>query len=125
MLVIVVLLAVLVVRSRGSSNRRSKSWELQEATWGIQDQGWGDAPGQAPPASPPPAPPQGVSQQQATDIYADANQIQSTNYGRTEYQPAQPVLQPQVRADVVNDLLGTQTPPPSPQIDTSFLDDLL
>jgi hypothetical protein len=34
-------------------------------------------------------------------------------------------LQPQVRADVVNDLLGTQTPPPSPQIDTSFLDDLL
>jgi type II secretory pathway pseudopilin PulG len=125
MLVIVVLLAVLVVRSRGSSNRRSKSWELQEATWGIQDQGWGDAPGQAPPASPPPAPPQGVSQQQATDIYAAANQIQSTNYGRTEYQPAQPVLQPQVRADVVNDLLGTQTPPPSPQIDTSFLDDLL
>lgn len=125
MLVIVVLLAVLVVRSRGSSNRRSKSWELQEATWGIQDQGWGDAPGQAPPASPPPAPPQGVSQQQATDIYAAANQIQSTNYGRTEYQPAQPVLQPQVRADVVNDLLGAQTPPPSPQIDTSFLDDLL
>ena len=127
MLIIVLLLVVLVVRSRGSSSRRSKSWELQEATWGIQDQGWGNTPNQAPPApsSPAPAPPQGVSQQQATDIYTAANQIQGNNYGRSEYQQTQPVLQPQVRTDVFDDLLGEQTPPPSPQIDTSFLDDLL
>ena len=122
MLIIVLLLLVLVVRSRGNSNRRSKSWELQEATWGIQqDQDWDSTPAQAPPA-----PPQGVSQQQATDIYAAANQIQTGSYGREVYQAPQPVLQPQqVSNDAFDALLGESSAPPSPQIDTSFLDDLL
>ena len=121
MLIIVLLLLVLVVRSRGNSNRRSKNWELQEATWGIQDQGWGSTPAEAPPA-----PPQGVSQQQATDIYAAAEQIQTGNYGREVYQAPQPVLRPQqVSSDTFDALLGESGAPPSPQIDTSFLDDLL
>jgi type II secretory pathway pseudopilin PulG len=124
MLIIVLLLLVLVVRSRGNSNRRSKNWELQEATWGIQDQGWGSTPAEASPA--PPAPPQGVSQQQATDIYAAAEQIQTGNYGREVYQAPQPVLRPQqVSSDTFDALLGESSAPPSPQIDTSFLDDLL
>ena len=125
MLIIVLLLLILVVRSRGNSNRRSKSWELQEATWGIQDQGWGNTPTQAPPSTTPAAP-QGVSQQQSNDIYAAANQIQTNSYGREAYQAPQPVLQPQqVRSDVLDDLLGEPRTPPTPQIDTSFLDDLL
>ncbi|MCH1616149.1 MAG: hypothetical protein L7R83_01405, partial [Candidatus Poseidonia sp.] len=37
MVLIVLFLLVLVVRGRSGSKRRSKSWELQEATWGIQD----------------------------------------------------------------------------------------
>ena len=126
MLLVVVLLLVIVVRSRGSAQRRSKSWELQEATWGIQDANW-DTPTSAP-APPPastPAPPPGISQQQANDIYAAANNIQTGTYGREAYQPAQPVLQPQVDPGLLDGLLDAPTQPKMPEIDTSFLDDLL
>ncbi|MDP6199717.1 MAG: hypothetical protein QF531_03010, partial [Candidatus Poseidonia sp.] len=128
MLLIVLILLVIVVRSRSSAQRRSKSWELQEATWGIQDGGGWDAPSQAPPNSAPtstPAPPQGISQQQANDIYAAANQIQTDAYGRTAYEAPQPVLQPQVNTDLLDGLLDGPSEPKKPQIDTSFLDDLL
>ena len=128
MLLIVLFLLVIVVRSRSNAQRRSKSWELQEATWGIQDGGGWDAPSQAPPSSPPtstPAPPPGISQQQASDIYAAANQIQTDAYGRTAYQAPQPVLQPQVNTDLLDGLLDEPSEPKKPQIDTSFLDDLL
>ncbi|MGB2393634.1 MAG: hypothetical protein ACPICH_05900, partial [Poseidonia sp.] len=128
MVLIVVMLLVLIVRARGNSSRRSKNWELQEATWGIQDSSW-DSPAQAaPPALPAavPAPPPGISTQQANDIYAAANRIQSQDIGRTAYQPAQPVLQPQVDPSLLDGLLDEPSAAPRmPEIDTSFLDDLL
>ena len=124
MFLIVLLLVILVVRGRSSSKQRSKSWELQEATWGIQDANW-DTPVAAPPAAAP-APPPGISPQQANDIYAAADQIQSVDYGRPAYQAPQPVLKPQVDPSLLDGLLD-ETPPAqkTPEIDTSFLDDLL
>ncbi|MGA0352162.1 MAG: hypothetical protein ACO3NY_00760 [Poseidonia sp.] len=128
MFIIVVMLLVLVVRARGNSTRRSKNWELQEATWGIQDTSW-DTPASAAPPAPPtatPAPPPGISPQQADDIYAAANRIQSQDYGRPAYQPSQPVLQPQVDPSLLDGLLDEPAAAPRmPEIDTSFLDDLL
>ena len=128
MLLIVVMLLVLIVRARGNSNRRSKTWELQEATWGIQDASW-DTPAAAAPPAPPmaaPAPPPGVSAQQSNDIYAAANRIQSQDYGRPAYQPSQPVLQPTIDPALLDGLVDEpSTAPRMPDIDTSFLDDLL
>jgi hypothetical protein len=129
MFLIVVLLLVVVVRGRSSSKQRSKSWELQEATWGIQDSNW-DTPSQAAPAAATPtatpAPPPGITTQQANDIYAAANQIQSPDYGRPAYQATQPVLRPQVDPSLLDGLLdGPEPTQKMPEIDTSFLDDLL
>jgi hypothetical protein len=129
MFLIVVLLLIVVVRGRSSSKQRSKSWELQEATWGIQDSNW-DTPSQAAPAAATPtatpAPPPGITTQQANDIYAAANQIQSPDYGRPAYQATQPVLRPQVDPSLLDGLLdGPEPTQKMPEIDTSFLDDLL
>ena len=125
-----IILFVAVVRTRGTQRNRSKSWELQEATWGIQDdQGWGDA------AAPPAAPPAGAPQQaapaapaqpagQAQNMYAP--QANQDIYGRPAYQPSQPVMQPAQNNDLMSDLgIGTTPTQPSNAIDTSFLDDLL
>lgn len=127
MLLVVVILLVIIVRSRGNASQRNKSWELQEATWGIQENdGWGAS---TPPAAPPqttPAPPPGITTQQASEIYAAPDRIQGDQYGRPAYESTQPVLQPQVNTALLDGLLDDQPPaPPSPQIDTSFLDDLL
>ena len=125
MVLIIVILLILVVRSRNSTSRQSKTWELQEATWGIQDASW-DTP--ATPAAPPvsaPAPPPGVSTQQANNIYGGANDVQSDIYGRTAYQAPQPVLKPQVDPALLEGLLDEPAKQKSPEIDTSFLDDLL
>jgi len=73
-----------------------------------------------------PAPPQGVSTQQANDIYAAADQIRATSTGREVYQQQQPVLRPQVDPSLLDGLLDeAPATPKMPQIDTSFLDDLL
>ncbi len=129
MVLIVLFLLVLVVRGRSGSKRRSKSWELQEATWGIQDTNWDTPAASAPSAAPPtavPAPPPGITTQQANDIYAAANEIQSADYGRQAYQAPQPVLRPQVDTSLLDGLLDEPAPAPkTPEIDTSFLDDLL
>ena len=129
MVLIVLFLLVLVVRGRSGSKRRSKSWELQEATWGIQDTNWDTPAAAAPSAAPPtavPAPPPGITTQQANDIYAAANEIQSADYGRQAYQAPQPVLRPQVDTSLLDGLLDEPAPAPkTPEIDTSFLDDLL
>jgi len=125
MVIIILLLLVLVVRSRGATSRKAKGWELQEATWGIQDKDWSDVP-PAPPSMAAPAPPQGVSTQQANDIYAAADQIRATSTGREVYQQQQPVLRPQVDPSLLDGLLDeAPATPKMPQIDTSFLDDLL
>ena len=116
MVLITVLLLVLVLRGKGGKSARSKDWELQEATWGIQARdGWDDVGtfgGQSPP---PVAPPQAIQPAQQNDIYAAAQRIQ---------QPSQPV-QPQSQ---VQPQRWTQPAPQQPAqggIDTSFLDDLL
>jgi hypothetical protein len=122
LLIVVLFLLVTIVRSRGNQRMRDKSWELQEATWGIQDDlGWDDA---APVSVAPQvaAPPQ-ITPQVQDDIYSAAQRIDNSNpYQRDLYQQQQPVLQSQNSA-LLNELNNEQTP--KPKIDTSFLDDLL
>ena len=116
---------IAIVRTRGNQRSRNKSWELQEATWGIQDDfgSWDDIDPMMP--STPQAPPPSVSQTQSSDIYSAAQRIDSNPYGRETYQPQQPVLQPQ-NQNILNDLTGGEASAPvKPKIDTSFLDDLL
>ena len=122
LLLVAILLLIAIVRNRNNNKIRDKNWELQEATWGIQDNlGWDDNEfGAVPPTSPPPQ----IRSQTETDIYS-ANQRIETNdpYQRQAYQPQQPVLQPENNAllNELNDTKQTQRP----NIDTSFLDDLL
>ena len=118
-----IILFIAVVRTRGNQRSRSKSWELQEATWGIQDdQGWGDASPATPPAA---APPMAPAAAPAADMYAP-QQTQQDIYGRPAYQPAQPVMQPVQNNELLNELgAGPAPKQPSKGIDTSFLDDLL
>ena len=118
---------VAIVRTRGNNRSRNKSWELQEATWGIQDDldSWDDVGSLSPQA--PQTPPPSVSQTQTADIYGAAQRMESNPYDRQMYQPQpqQPVLQPQ-NQNILNDLTGGEsTTAVKPKIDTSFLDDLL
>ena len=122
LLIVVLFLLIAIVRSRGDQRMRDKSWELQEATWGIQDDlGWDDATpvSVVPQAAQPPQ----ITPQVENDIYSAAQRIDNSNpYQRETYQQQQPVLQPQNNA-LLNELNNEQTP--KPKIDTSFLDDLL
>jgi hypothetical protein len=112
-----IFLFIAVIRTRGNQQRKAKSWELQEATWGLQDdQAWNDSPPSPPPAQP--ATP-------ASDMYAQPTTSQDI-YGRPAYQPQQPVMQPAQNNDLLNELgVGTNPPQQKQAIDTSFLDDLL
>ena len=121
MLLIVLLLVVLIVRTRSSSKQRSKTWELQEATWGIQDASWDTPVSSTPAAAPaqssqPPQPP--------NDLY-NPSRAQAPDYERVAYQPTQPVLRPKVDQALLDGLLDDGGQPKQPEIDTSFLDDLL
>jgi hypothetical protein len=122
--IIALFLILAIVKTRGGNQRRSKDWELQEATWGLQNQsdvGWENVPEGTP--NPPPA--SSISQTQSSEMYAAANRIQTDSYGRPAYQGQQPVLQP-VRNDALLDDLIEKPPQQAQQnIDTSFLDDLL
>ena len=123
LLLVALLLLIGIVRTRNSKKMRDKNWELQEATWGIQDNiGWDDAPefGAMAPIAPPPQ----ITPQVENDLYSAAQRIEANDpYQRQAYQPQQPVLQPQNNA-LLNELnQPKQTQKPS--IDTSFLDDLL
>tara|TARA_Y100000766_G_scaffold112496_1_gene96451 strand:- start:41069 stop:49372 length:8304 start_codon:yes stop_codon:yes gene_type:complete len=124
LLFIAVLLLVAIVRSRGGQRRRDQTLELQEATWGIQDDGWGS---DIPPAMPQVASKTVPNIEQENDIYAAAQRIENQDiYGRPAYQPAQPVMQPAQNNALMNDLSGQNSPQlPEASIDTSFLDDLL
>nr|MCS5533252.1 hypothetical protein [Candidatus Poseidoniaceae archaeon] len=124
-LAIVALFLILAIfKTRGSNQRRSKDWELQEATWGLQNEsGWDNVPKGLPATTVAPA--ATISQTQSNDIYAAANRVQTDSYGRPAYQSQQPVLQP-VRNDTLLDDLIEKPPQQAQQnIDTSFLDDLL
>jgi type II secretory pathway pseudopilin PulG len=122
--IVALFLLLAIFKSRGSNQRRSKDWELQEATWGLQNQneaGWDNVPKGTP--APPPA--AAVSQAQSSDIYATTNRVQSDSYGRTVYQSQQPVLQPVRNDALLDDLIEKPAQQPQQNIDTSFLDDLL
>jgi len=118
MVLIIMLLLVIVVRSR--RGHTDKRWELQEATWGIEGGDW-SAP--SAPTMPAPAPPPGISSSDAGDLYAAAERIQAADTGRNAYQTSMPVLQPQVDPALLDGLVDQL--PQLPNIDTSFLDDLL
>ena len=124
LLFIAVLLLVAIVRSRGGQRRRDQTLELQEATWGIQDDGWGADSVPAPPPMPGKAVP---NLEQSNDIYAAAQRIENQDiYGRPAYQSSQPVMQPAQNNALMNELAGQSSPQlPQASIDTSFLDDLL
>lgn len=122
LLIVVLFLLIAIVRSRGDQRMKDKSWELQEATWGIQDDlSWDDS---APVSvAPQVAPPPQITPQVQNDIYSAAQKIDNSNpYQRDLYQQQQPVLQPQNNA-LLSELNNDQAP--KPKIDTSFLDDLL
>ena len=121
MLLIVLLLVVLIVRTRSSSKQRSKTWELQEATWGIQDTSW-DTPVSSTPAAAPAQPAQ--PPQPPNDLY-NPSRTQAPDYERVAYQPTQPVLRPKVDQALLDGLLDDGGQTKQPEIDTSFLDDLL
>tara|TARA_B110000483_G_scaffold56604_1_gene70791 strand:- start:3031 stop:5967 length:2937 start_codon:yes stop_codon:yes gene_type:complete len=126
LLLVSLLLLVAIVRSRGGRRSRDQTIELQEATWGIQDDDWGAV---AAPAPPPMAgkPVPALDQNQGQDIYAAAQRIENQDlYGRSTYQAPQPVMQPAQNNALLNDLAGPTSPQlPQASIDTSFLDDLL
>ena len=123
LLLVAVFLLIAIVRTRNTKRMRDKNWELQEATWGIQDDlGWDDAPGfgTSAPATPPPQ----ITSQVENDIYSAAQRIGGNDqYQIPTYQAQQPVLQPQNKA-LLNELNDDKAAP-KPDIDTSFLDDLL
>ena len=84
--------------------------------------GWDDAPefGAMAPVEPPPQ----ITPQIETDLYSAAQRIEANDpYQRQAYQPQQPVLQPQ-NNPLLNELNDTKQSQ-KPNIDTSFLDDLL
>jgi hypothetical protein len=121
--IVALFLILAIVKTRGSNKRRSKDWELQEATWGLQSQNdanWDNVPKEMP--TPPAAT---ISQTQSSDLYSAADRIKTDSYGRPAYQSQQPVLQPVINDTLLDEL--TENPPQQAQqnIDTSFLDDLL
>ena len=122
MFLVVIVLLVLVV-ARGSANRRQELGVARSDVGHPRRQLGHPAAAPAPPA---PAPPPGITTQQANDIYAAADRIQNVDYGRPAYQAPQPVLKPQVDPALLDGLLDdTSAPQRMPEIDTSFLDDLL
>ena len=123
LLLIAVFLLIAIVRTRNTKRMRDKNWELQEATWGIQDDlGWDDTPGFG--SSAPPAPPPQITPQAESNLYSAAQRIAGNEqYQIPTYQAQQPVLQPQNKA-LLNELNDGKDAP-KPNIDTSFLDDLL
>ena len=126
LLVTALILLLAIVRSRGGQRKRDRTLELQEATWGIQDDTWDSFGGTtAPPMPSKPVP--AVPVNQANDIYAAAQRIENQDlYGRPAYQAPQPVMRPVQNNALMNDLAEPNSPQlPQASIDTSFLDDLL
>jgi hypothetical protein len=112
---ITMILLILVFRGRGGKAERSKDWDLQEATWGIQERDvWGDNGGAGGQTAPPVAPTPAIQPTQKTEINSAAQRIQ---------QPTQPVQQ-QPQSQSWSQPVQQQQPAQG-GIDTSFLDDLL
>jgi hypothetical protein len=124
--IVAILLLLLVIRSRGGGPKKSKDFDMQEATWGIQSRdGWDQADNFSAPTVEPPSSVQPKVQQ---DIFSAAqrieNPVQSQQQAFTpaqqSYQAPQQSFQP---APVQNFNQPQQSGHSS--IDTSFLDDLL
>jgi hypothetical protein len=128
LVLITFLLVLLVLRRRGGGG--SKTYTLQEATWGIQEDAFGPIPTgpapSAPPAAPAPAAPTSALAAPAAlsvDLYAAAQQLAPA---RMEA----PVTRPAAQTNDIDGLLGdlgldNQAPAKQGGLDTSFLDDLL
>jgi len=126
LVLITVLLALLVLRRRGGDG--GKSYTLQEATWGIQEDAFGPLPSGPAPSPPPAAQAPAASALSApealsVDLYAAAQQLSPA---RMEA-PATRTSAPSPNIDDLLDDLGLDSAPPAAQggLDTSFLDDLL
>ncbi|MGB1845672.1 MAG: hypothetical protein ACPHQR_04620, partial [Candidatus Poseidoniaceae archaeon] len=126
LVLISVLLALLVLRRRGGDG--GKSYTLQEATWGIQEDAFGPLPSGPAPSPPPAAQAPAASALSApealsVDLYAAAQQLSPA---RMEA-PATRTSAPSPNIDGLLDDLGLDGAPPAAQggLDTSFLDDLL
>jgi len=122
------LLALLVLRRR--SGQGSKTYTLQEATWGIQEDAFGPVPTApaAPPTAPPPAAPASAlaaPQALSVDLYAAAEQL--TPAPPRMEAPVSRSPSPSTNIDGLLDDLGLENRTPAKQggLDTSFLDDLL
>lgn len=125
LVLVTVLLALLVLRRRGGEG--SKTYTLQEATWGIQEDAFGPVPtGPAPTAPAPAAPASALAAPQAlsVDLYATAQQLSQAP--RMEA-PVSRSPAPSTSIDGLLDDLGLEGQAPAKQgaLDTSFLDDLL
>jgi len=125
LVLVTVLLALLVLRRRGGEG--SKTYTLQEATWGIQEDAFGPVPtGPAPTAPAPAAPASALAAPQAlsVDLYAAAQQLSQAP--RMEAPVSRPPA-PSTNIDGLLDDLGLEGQAPAKQgaLDTSFLDDLL
>ena len=84
-----------IVRTRNNKKMRDKNWELQEATWGIQDNmGWDDAPefGAMAPIAPPPQ----ITPQVENDLYSLLKGLKPTTHIKDRRINQQSVLQPQM-----------------------------
>jgi len=116
-------LLLAIFRGGGRKSRKEKEWEIQTATWGINDDAWNSPPqSQAPP--PPPTTPI-----QTDSLFQAADRIERQEIGREQYVAQRPVMNP-IRTPVDDSLLddlGIDTPQKQSNsgIDTSFLDDLL
>ena len=116
-------LLLAIFRGGGRKSRKEKEWEIQTATWGINDDSWNSPPqSQAPP--PPPTTPI-----QTDSLFQAADRIERQEIGREQYVAQRPVMNP-VRTPVDDSLLndlGIDAPQQQSNsgIDTSFLDDLL
>ena len=116
-------LLLAIFRGGGRKSRKEKEWEIQTATWGINDDAWNSPP----PSQAPPPPP--TTPIQTDSLFQAADRIERQEIGREQYVAQRPVMNP-IRTPVDDSLLddlGIDTPQKQSNsgIDTSFLDDLL
>ena len=126
LVIVAILLLLLVIRSRGGGPKKSKDFDMQEATWGIQSRdGWDQADNFSAPTVEPPSSVQPKVQQ---DIFSAAQRIENPVQSQQQaFTPAQQSYQAPQQSFQPAPVQNFNQPQQSGQssIDTSFLDDLL